>query len=125
MPQLLREIYGPLYGPVATSTLHIILTIVLAYIILRLVDSALNRLRLLLPSTDLLGAPRVQQRTETLGLIIRSVVKGILIVFVTMQIGAELGFSIGPVLASAGIAGLAVVGFGAQSLVKDVISGFF
>jgi small conductance mechanosensitive channel len=40
------------------------------------------------------------------------------------MISAELGFSIGPVLASAGIVGVAV-GFGAQSLVKDVISGFF
>jgi small conductance mechanosensitive channel len=66
----------------------------------------------------------VQQRTETLRHIIRSVVKGVLIISVAMQAGSELGFSVGPLLASAGIAGLAV-GFGAQSLVKDVISGFF
>jgi small conductance mechanosensitive channel len=43
---------------------------------------------------------------------------------VVLLIGSELGFNILPVLASAGIAGLAI-GFGAQSLVKDVISGFF
>ncbi len=41
-----------------------------------------------------------------------------------MTILRELGIDIGPVLAAAGIVGLAV-GFGAQSLVKDVISGFF
>jgi small conductance mechanosensitive channel len=41
-----------------------------------------------------------------------------------MTILGELGVEIGPVLAAAGIAGLAV-GFGAQSLVKDVINGFF
>ena len=43
---------------------------------------------------------------------------------VLVTIISELGFDIGPILASAGIAGLAI-GFGAQSLVKDVISGFF
>ena len=100
------------------------MTILLAYVLLRIVDSGLNRLRLLIPSAELIGAPRVQQRTETLRHIIRSVVKGVLIISVAMQAGSELGFSFGPLLASAGIAGLAV-GFGAQSLVKDVISGFF
>src|SRR6185312_12402186 len=73
---------------------------------------------------DVIGVARVEQRTETLRHIIRSIAKGILILVVALLIGAELGFNIGPVLASAGIAGLAV-GFGAQSLVKDVISGFF
>src|SRR5438093_11169129 len=47
-----------------------------------------------------------------------------MILVVVLMISSELGFNIGPVLASAGIVGLAV-GFGAQSLVKDVISGFF
>ncbi len=46
--------------------------------------------------------------------------------FVTasMMILRELGVTIGPILASAGIAGIAI-GFGAQNLVRDVISGFF
>ena len=47
-----------------------------------------------------------------------------LLLIVALTISSELGFDIGPILASAGIAGLAI-GFGAQSLVKDVISGFF
>lgn len=121
MPQLLRDIYGPFYGPVVIPALHIVGILVVAYVILRLVDSALNRLRLLLPPSD---APRVQQRAETLRHIIRSVVKAILFIAVAMQIGDELGFRMDAILASAGIAGLAV-GFGAQSLVKDIISGFF
>src|SRR5262249_28448736 len=41
-----------------------------------------------------------------------------------LEVGSELGYNISGVWASVGIAGLAV-GFGAQSLVKDVISGFF
>ena len=48
----------------------------------------------------------------------------LILIVATMIILKELGVEIGPLLAAAGIVGLAV-GFGAQSLVKDVISGFF
>src|SRR5204863_6616750 len=63
-------------------------------------------------------------RTETLRHVIRSISKVILVLIVIYQVGVELGMRMDAVLASAGIVGLAV-GFGAQSLVKDVISGFF
>jgi small conductance mechanosensitive channel len=47
------------------------------------------------------------------------------VIFVAaLEVLSQLGFNLGPVLASAGIAGLAI-GFGAQALVKDVINGFF
>ncbi|MFW6138454.1 MAG: mechanosensitive ion channel family protein [Spirochaetota bacterium] len=65
-----------------------------------------------------------QKRAETLKSTIRFVLNiGIILVAVMMILG-QLGVDIGPILAAAGILGLAV-GFGAQSLVKDVISGFF
>src|SRR5881397_914803 len=124
MPQSLAEILGRLYVPTLIPVIRIGWVLIAAYIILKLIDSALNRLRLLIPSSDVLGGARVEQRTATLRQIIRSVTKAILILVVVLTISSELGFNIGPVLASAGIAGLAV-GFGAQSLVKDVISGFF
>jgi small-conductance mechanosensitive channel len=124
MPQFLRDIFGSIDTRFVLPAIHIFLTLVLAYIVLRLIDSALNRLKLIIPQADLIGVARVEQRTETLRHVIRSVSKGILIVVVIVQVGAELNYSLYPVLASAGIAGLAV-GFGAQSLVKDVISGFF
>ena len=123
MPEFLREIFGP-FTPILIPALRIGWILILGYIILKVIDSALRRLRLLIPSTDVLGAARVEQRTETLRLVIRSVSKGVILLLVVLMVSAELGFSIGPVLASAGIVGLAV-GFGAQSLVKDVISGFF
>jgi small-conductance mechanosensitive channel len=122
MPDLLRDIVGPIYAPVILPTIRIIWILIAARVILSLIDSALNRLRLIIPASD--GAARVEQRTETLRHIIRGVAKVSLILVVAFEIGAELGFNLGPVLASAGIVGLAV-GFGAQSLVKDVISGFF
>src|SRR5438876_2545115 len=124
MAQLLREFFGPIYSPILIPAIRIAWILISAYVILKVIDSGLSRLRLLIPSRDVLGVARVEQRTETLRHVIRSVSRGILILLVLLTISSELGFSIGPVLASAGIAGLAV-GFGAQSLVKDVISGFF
>jgi small-conductance mechanosensitive channel len=52
------------------------------------------------------------------------VIRIIVVVFGSISIVKELGFDIGPILAGAGILGLAV-GFGSQSLVKDIVSGFF
>src|SRR5881397_3697184 len=124
MPQSLAEILGRLYVPTLIPVIRIGWVLIAGYLILKLIDSALNRLRLLIPSSDVLGVARVEQRTATLRQIIRSVTKAILILVVVLTISSELGFNIGPVLASAGIVGFAV-GFGAQSLVKDVISGFF
>src|SRR6266704_4412547 len=124
MPQSLAEILGRLHAPTLIPAIRIGWVPIAGYMILKLVDAALNRLGLLIPSSDVLGVARVEQRTATLRQIIRSVTKAILILVVVLTISSELGFNIGPVLASAGIVGLAV-GFGAQSLVKDVISGFF
>src|SRR4051812_31174727 len=104
--------------------LRIIGILVVGFIALKLIDSALKRLRLIVPPSELAAHPRVEQRTETLRHIIRSVSKVVLLIVLLMTISSELGFSIGPLLASAGIVGLAI-GFGAQSLVKDIIAGFF
>jgi small-conductance mechanosensitive channel len=68
--------------------------------------------------------PEFQKRTQTLGSIVRYVLIIAIIIVGAMTVLKELGVEIAPVLAAAGIVGLAV-GFGAQSLVKDVISGFF
>src|SRR5215475_3350542 len=120
MLQLLRNIV-PLVPKIVPSAVRIGVILVLGYVTLRLIDSVLNRLRLLVPAAEI---ARVEQKTETLRYIIRNVCKIILLVILALTISSEFGIDIGPVLASAGIAGLAV-GFGAQSLVKDVISGFF
>jgi small conductance mechanosensitive channel len=124
MPGFLRDIFGSLDPRFITPATHILFVLIIGYIVLKLIDSALNRLRVFIPSEDVISVARVKQRTETLRLVIRSISKAILIVVIILQIGGELGFTLAPVLASAGIVGLAV-GFGAQSLVKDVISGFF
>jgi small-conductance mechanosensitive channel len=65
-----------------------------------------------------------KKRAATLGSVIRNIVNVIIAIVSLMMILGQLGVEIGPVLAAAGIVGLAV-GFGAQNLVKDVINGFF
>lgn len=105
-----------------SSGTKILLILILAGIALKAAKVLSNRLiSLALRKKE---DPEFQKRTQTLGSIVRYVlVIGILIV-AAMTVLKELGVEIGPVLAAAGIVGLAV-GFGAQSLVKDVISGFF
>ena len=67
---------------------------------------------------------RTAQRTSTLTQILGSTVKAVISFAGIMMALSELGINVTPILASAGVVGLAV-GFGAQSLVKDVVSGFF
>lgn len=64
------------------------------------------------------------RRGKTLGRLVASTLKILVWFIVLLQILLIIGFDITPILASAGILGLAI-GFGAQSLVKDVVSGFF
>jgi small conductance mechanosensitive channel len=70
------------------------------------------------------SAVEVEKRVSTLGQIFRKVILITIVTIAVMMIFAELGFDIKPILAGAGVVGLAV-GFGAQSLVRDVISGLF
>src|SRR5687768_386000 len=125
MLQFLEQSFGLAFtASVLISLARIIGTLLLGLILMKLIDSGLTRLRLLVPPGEIAAHPRVEQRTETLRHIIRSVSKAVISIVLLLTVSSELGFSIGPVLASAGIAGLAI-GFGAQSLVKDIISGFF
>ena len=64
------------------------------------------------------------QQIRTLSSVIYSIGVFVILFIATMQILALLGVNMGPLLASAGVAGIAI-GFGAQTLVKDFINGFF
>lgn len=105
-----------------TSGLHIILIVFLAWIALKVARTLSNRVAsFIVGKQDNL---EYQKRAQTLVGVIRYVMILVISVVAAMTVLRELGVNIGPVLAAAGIVGLAV-GFGAQSLVKDVISGFF
>ncbi|MBS0411179.1 MAG: mechanosensitive ion channel family protein [Proteobacteria bacterium] len=61
---------------------------------------------------------------RTLAPIIRGLVQGLLVIFVGLTVLSEVGVKIGPLLAGAGVVGVAL-GFGAQTLVKDFLTGLF
>jgi small conductance mechanosensitive channel len=67
--------------------------------------------------------PEERKRLETLTRVVRYIASVVVGAVAIMLVLAEIGISIAPILATAGVAGLAV-GFGAQSLVKDYFTGF-
>ncbi|WP_395693709.1 mechanosensitive ion channel family protein [Nocardioides sp.] len=73
---------------------------------------------------DLASQTRRVQRAKTMGDLLKSVVTGLLIAVIGTMVLSELGVDIAPIIASAGIIGIAL-GFGAQSLVRDFLSGIF
>ena len=91
----------------------------------RAIDRAMNRLA----TADLVPGPRnivarQKERARTIGGVLSSTLKTVIwVVAVGMALG-EFGFNLGPLIASAGILGVAL-GLGAQTLVRDVLSGIF
>jgi small conductance mechanosensitive channel len=67
---------------------------------------------------------QIVKRRNTLSALFVTILRVAVIILAALMIFRELNFEIGPILASAGILGLAI-GFGAQGLVKDVITGAF
>ncbi len=74
------------------------------------------------PATVLAG--RRVQRAETMGSLLKSVASIAIFTVFAITALAQIGYPVGPLVASAGIVGVAL-GFGAQSLVKDFLSGIF
>ena len=77
-----------------------------------------------IPSGMALFPERRRQRAEAIGSVLRSFASAAVFSIAGLMILNELGFDLAPLLASAGIAGVAI-GFGAQTLVKDLIAGLF
>jgi small-conductance mechanosensitive channel len=67
---------------------------------------------------------RRKQRAETMGGLLKSITTGVIAVIVLFMIISQLGYDIAPLIAGAGIIGVAL-GFGSQTLVKDFLSGIF
>jgi moderate conductance mechanosensitive channel len=76
------------------------------------------------PPTALPTTPRRAQRARTIGSVLRSLSSVVVLIIGSVMVLAEFGVALGPILASAGIVGVAV-GFGAQNLVRDFLSGMF
>lgn len=96
----------------------IFVTILLSMVIKRSIDVIFHGVKEKLPSEQILVKTRVART------LLKNVSDIILIILAILMILVEWGVNVGPILTGAGIIGLAF-SFGAQSLVKDLISGFF
>ncbi|HTY64229.1 MAG TPA: mechanosensitive ion channel family protein [Acidobacteriota bacterium] len=94
-----------------------------AYVISKIVSLAVAQMERMV-ETKGSTMSEAEKRARTLGKIINSAAIVIVVSVSIMMILSEFGMNIAPIITGAGIAGLAV-GFGAQNLVRDVISGFF
>jgi len=70
------------------------------------------------------GSERRRQRAETMGSLLRSIASGVIWSIAVVMVLGVCGLPIAPLLTGAGVAGVAL-GFGAQTLVKDFLSGIF
>ncbi|MTJ81161.1 MAG: mechanosensitive ion channel [Telmatospirillum sp.] len=105
-----------------SSVLSIVAVLVTALILWELVNASIERY---LAQTDADGNTVERgARARTLLPLLRNVVMVVLIVVVTLIVLSELGVNIAPLLAGAGVVGVAI-GFGSQKLVQDVITGAF
>lgn len=114
-----------------SASLNVTVTVILAWVMWEMIRSAIDRY---LPANSLEesqmefdgegGETAPATRAETLLPLLRKFLQFVLVVLVVLTLLASLGVNIAPLLAGAGVIGLAV-GFGAQKLVQDVISGIF
>lgn len=107
---------------IGASAITIAIVLVLALVLWEMVNAAIQRYLL---ATDDDGVRLTRSaRMRTLLPLLRNVLTVFLATLVVLIVLSELGVNIAPLLAGAGVIGLAI-GFGAQTLVKDVITGLF
>ena len=118
----------------------ILVILLIALLIRRVVFQAINRLcqravsgavtgvlskaRIVATDNSPQAQERRRQRAATLASVLESIATAVIFTMAILMSLSELDFNIGPLIASAGIVGVAV-GFGAQALVKDFLSGIF
>src|SRR5215207_11709392 len=117
-----RQDWSGVAGHGAEIVLVLILSVVFIRVGSRLADRSIRSLGA--RSTLREASPRSEQRAETLAGVAVSMVRIVVWSVTVLLILEELGLNLGPLIAGASIVGVAV-GFGAQSLVKDFLSGFF
>ena len=108
----------------ADSGVQIVLVVVAAVFLRWFVHRAIDRATSTASGKWRFADERHRQRAATVASLLKSVTSVVVLVVATLTIAAQIGVQLGPLMASAGVAGVAL-GFGAQSLVKDFLSGIF
>jgi small-conductance mechanosensitive channel len=113
------------WGPwLSVRLMHTALYLAGAFILNRLWRMVLKRIQAAAEDDDPTTKNDLEQRVETVTAILRRLGTAVVYTAATLIILNDFGVQIGPLLAGLGIAGVAL-GFGAQYLVRDVITGFF
>ncbi len=110
-------------GWLINHAIPIVLIVIVAWVARKVLKIAVSRFESSLEQKGVVPSEQ-EKRTKTLSGIVSTTISVTIYLVAIMMIITECGVNIGPLLAGAGIAGIAI-GFGAQSLVKDLISGFF
>ena len=107
-----------------THGVNLVIIVVGAFIVIRAANLAIDHFQFKLARRHATADLEWQRRAATLGGILTSMVTATVGFVAILMLLRELSIDVLPILTGAGIAGLAI-GFGAQNLVRDVISGFF
>ena len=107
-----------------THCVNIVIILIGAFIVVRAANLAIEHFQYKLARRHATADLEWQRRATTLGVILTGVVTTTVGFVAILMMLRELSIDVVPILTGAGIAGLAI-GFGAQNLVRDVISGFF
>lgn len=128
--KIFTTLYDQIYNYIANAdmwmnvgmiALKIVAIIVISRIVLSVVQAAVNRV---FQHRNVSKIQMDQRRVDTMRVLVNNVVRYTLYFLAILMVLQLLGIDLKPVLVSAGVLGLAV-GFGAQSLVRDIITGFF
>lgn len=104
---------------------QIVVLLIVGFIVYRFIRPVITKvIRKAVTADPNLTEAEEERREDTLIAIITGTIKVATIIFVSLMILSEFGIDIGPLIAGAGVIGLAF-GFGGQYLVKDVITGLF
>lgn len=113
---------------IVTEFPGLLIILVLFFLLLKAVGALIRRMRKTLinraDKNETVDADEAIKRINTVTDILQAVFSVVLWIVLLMLVLQKVGVNIGPILASVGILGLAI-GFGAQELVRDFISGFF
>lgn len=111
------------------APLNITLVLALALILSTLGQRSITQFMNKVATADLIPGPkrsgvRQKERAKTTSTVLKSTLNGVIWLIAIFMILAEFGLNLGPLIASAGVIGVAL-GLGAQSLVRDILSGIF
>jgi small conductance mechanosensitive channel len=121
--QFITELFRLAPGELSRVGLQVLVIWILAWVASRVIRVVARRIERAVDDGDDSTLTADEKRGHTIAQLLRSVGR-VLVILIAVLLTLDVFIDIGPLLAGAGIAGLAI-SFGAQSLVKDVISGFF